>query len=231
MHIFVLHQDPGVAATYLCDGHVIKMTLETAQILSTVARRLNLSTEPSLYRPTHERHPCVQWAGSNAQNYWWLLQHFQELCSQYSRRYRKTHKCESLARHFQAASQEFFRVRNDLRTTFALAMPDRYKVETNRQDLRVAAAVWSYRNYYWNEKIGKIKLDTYYQRPYPTRMGGSRWGDDFLRFARRVQVMESPPLGLSRSETPLEDLQVTTRSVLMVTSDTFNSVRQLWVPA
>lgn len=38
LNIFVLHEDPALAAQYACDMHVSKMVTETAQILSTIHR-------------------------------------------------------------------------------------------------------------------------------------------------------------------------------------------------
>ena len=38
MNIFFLDEDPKYAAQMQCDKHVVKMVLETAQMLSTAAR-------------------------------------------------------------------------------------------------------------------------------------------------------------------------------------------------
>ena len=38
MNIFFLHRNPKIAARMQCDKHVVKMVLETAQMLSTAAR-------------------------------------------------------------------------------------------------------------------------------------------------------------------------------------------------
>ena len=37
MNKFILDRDPVLAAQYQCDKHVVKMVLETAQIMSTIA--------------------------------------------------------------------------------------------------------------------------------------------------------------------------------------------------
>ena len=39
MNIFHLHKDPKICAKYHCDKHVVKMILETAQMLSTAYQR------------------------------------------------------------------------------------------------------------------------------------------------------------------------------------------------
>jgi hypothetical protein len=41
MNIFYLHPNPEVCAKHHCDKHVVKMTLETAQLLSTVPHVLD----------------------------------------------------------------------------------------------------------------------------------------------------------------------------------------------
>ena len=41
MNIFYLHPDPTIAAQMMCDKHVLKMVLETAQLLSTAHRELD----------------------------------------------------------------------------------------------------------------------------------------------------------------------------------------------
>ena len=56
MNIFVLHKDPAVAATMACDKHVVKMILETAQMLCTAARALG-SDAP--YGATHKKHHAL----------------------------------------------------------------------------------------------------------------------------------------------------------------------------
>ena len=75
MNIFVLDSDPKVAATMLCDKHVVKMILESAQMLSTVA---HTNGHIPRYRPTHSKHPCTLWAGESKSNWQWLVA--QEIC-------------------------------------------------------------------------------------------------------------------------------------------------------
>ena len=41
MNIFYVDQDPVVAAQMMCDKHIIKMILESAQMLCSVKRRLD----------------------------------------------------------------------------------------------------------------------------------------------------------------------------------------------
>ena len=55
MNLFILHEDPAVSATYHCDKHVIKMILESAQLLCSTLNMLGYDTP---YKTTHKNHPC-----------------------------------------------------------------------------------------------------------------------------------------------------------------------------
>lgn len=98
MNIFWLDNDPQKAARDQCNKHVVKMTLETAQILCHVCHVYN----PTLKIPygklgkAHHNHPSVLWAMESKSNYKWLCTHGLELAHEYTRRYKKTHKSEAV---------------------------------------------------------------------------------------------------------------------------------------
>ena len=69
MNIFYLDQDIQTCAVAHCDKHVIKMILESAQILCSV---LHKTGQDAPYRLTHRNHPCVLWAGESLENWLWL---------------------------------------------------------------------------------------------------------------------------------------------------------------
>lgn len=138
MNIFVVDEDPIVAAQQLCDKHVVKMVLETAQMLCTVARQNGFEKAP--YKMAHPKHPCTIWAGKSAKNWEWLLAHGMALCEEYSRRYGKIHKSEAVIRWCSCLPLTF--PEREL-TPFAQAMPAQYKNE---------CVVTAYRAYYQNEK-------------------------------------------------------------------------------
>lgn len=127
MNIFIVDQDPTIAAQSLCDKHVVKMVLETAQIMSTI--------RGGPYKPTHANHPCVLWAAASKANYDWLAEHGLELCREYTRRYHREHKSQAviipLANHCGYPVVGM--------SPFVQCMPDEY-----RGDDPVAA----YRRYY-----------------------------------------------------------------------------------
>lgn len=90
MNIFAVDKNPRTAAEMLCDKHIVKMLLETGQILSTVHRRYGNDDE-RLYKTTHQKHPSTLWAGDSIANYDWLYQHFVALNDEYWYRYGKDH--------------------------------------------------------------------------------------------------------------------------------------------
>lgn len=161
MNIFFLDQDPGIAAQYHCDKHVIKMILETAQILSTANRvldgkeykekvkkrnlkrwKLDDCREDILYKATHVNHPCAIWARECSENYLWLYDLFVALNWEYTNRFRKTHKSMSLGGMLAQLPKNIPPARD---MTFpALAMPEHCRVEND--------PVLSYRIYYVKEK-------------------------------------------------------------------------------
>lgn len=91
MNIFVTSPDPYECARNLDDKRVVKMVLETAQILSTVMSIYGDERAP--YKPTHQNHPCTKWAAEGMANFTWLLDYFDNLCTEYWQRYGRQHKC------------------------------------------------------------------------------------------------------------------------------------------
>ena len=145
MNVFYLDEDPVVAAQYQCDRHVVKMILESAQLLSTAHRVLDGdegADSHSLYKATHKNHPSAIWCRANVHNYNWLYKHFMALCVEYSYRYGKKHLSET-----KLAEPLFFHPNGiplyDNFTAPTPAMPDEYKCDTSLK---------SYRYYYANAK-------------------------------------------------------------------------------
>lgn len=84
MNIFLTSTDPILAAQALDDKRLVKMVLETAQIICT-------ATGIGPYRPTHQHHPVVKWAGEHPSHTWWTIRHFWALSREYAYRYGRTH--------------------------------------------------------------------------------------------------------------------------------------------
>ncbi len=90
MNIFYLDRDPREAARLQCDRHVVKMILETAQLLSTAHNEL--AGGQIAYKSTHKNHPSAVWARESVENYQWLYRHLEALGSEYKQRYGRVHK-------------------------------------------------------------------------------------------------------------------------------------------
>jgi hypothetical protein len=138
MNIFYLHHDPVVAASYLCDKHILKMGIESAQMLST-AHWLSGGSAP--YRKTHANHPSSIWARSSSSHYDWLVRHAYAILNEYTRRYGKPHKTFNVIRHLDIHRPSL------PMTAFVQppqCMPDKFKCNDSIQ---------AYRNFYVHDKI------------------------------------------------------------------------------
>ena len=142
MNIFLLDKNPSKCAAYHCDKHVVKMILESAQMLCTAHWQTG-SEAP--YKPTHVNHPCNLWLLQSLDNYNFLCNLGYELCKEYTRRYGRVHKTQAVIEWCMANLPEI--TSNGL-TPFAQAMPEEYKGKN---------AVKAYRNYYIGEKKGFAK--------------------------------------------------------------------------
>jgi hypothetical protein len=138
MNLFAVHRDPRTAARSLCDRHVVKMTLETAQILCTAAR---LHGHDAPYRATHRHHPCVLWTAARRANWDWVVRHGLALAAEYERRFGRVHSSRAViewARDHAVAPPPGGR-----RQPFPQAMPAAY---------RGPDPVAAYRRFYLAEK-------------------------------------------------------------------------------
>ena len=154
MNIFALDEDPRAAARCLCDKHIPKMCVESAQMMASALLRHGARPEqmPNTktgkpYKGGYHHHPCTVWAGVNRGNYHWLAAHASELCRAYTDRFGKVHACESPIHHMQDMIDW---LPDGLITPHAQAMPDYYK-----RDYHVRA----YREYYMGEKMHFARWD------------------------------------------------------------------------
>lgn len=156
MNIFYLDKNPQIAAQMQVDRHVVKMTLESAQLLCTAHQLLNAYKDPALYKIAHAHHPCSKWVCASLDNYEWLYWHFIALADEYTFRYGKKHLSDIKLREvLQYIPSNIPRIGP---TKPAQAMPDCYKHED---------PVIAYRNYYIGEKQG---FAVWTKRPRPEWM-------------------------------------------------------------
>jgi hypothetical protein len=135
MNIFFLSMVPRRAAQWHCDKHVVKMILESVQMLWTTHHVTGLdsaaATELKPYKPVHRNHPCTIWVRASIANYRWLCCLAAELVMEYHWRFpkgRSVHACEPHLRWLTAHEP---RIPEGPLTWPALAMPDEYKRSPN----------------------------------------------------------------------------------------------------
>ena len=166
MNIFYIHSDPYIAAKAMTNKHVVKMILESAQLLSTAhlaldgVHKVGVSKtgrkqvqyehplKDVLYKSTHLNHPSSVWCRLTSANYKWLYDHFVALCNEYTDRYGKIHMTET----------KLLNVLNKLPnnisagglTEMPQAMDEQYRISGD--------SVAAYRNYYVSTKL-KLQVD------------------------------------------------------------------------
>jgi len=141
MNIFYLDRDPVKAAQVQYNKHVVKMILESAQMLCTAHHHYgNGDNVP--YKKAHYNHPSTIWCRQNASQYMWLYDHMIALGKEYTKRYKKTHltitKCAEVLKQLPPTIPE------TIFTEPPQCMPDQYKV--------IGDSLSAYWNYYEQEK-------------------------------------------------------------------------------
>jgi len=167
MNIFYLDKDPKVCAQYHLDKHVVKMIVEYAQLMSTAHRVLDgkeyfdlskngrrvkryklpdVYLDRVIYKACHINHPSAVWTRASNQNYKWLFKLWNELCKEYTYRYKKQHAT------FMKLAVDLVKTPANIPigefTQPTPAMPDYCKHEDS---------LIAYRKYYINEKMYMAK--------------------------------------------------------------------------
>jgi len=176
MNIFWLDTDLELCAKYHCDKHVVKMILESAQILSSVLHKIGLEAP---YRLTHQNHPCTIWAAKHRGNYRKLYNLLGELHREYQHRYgQKTHKSYLLVESGEIPHPD---------TLDAALFGDNCEISSpapNCTDIKEYPLTMSivdlYRCYYIRTKAKTMSV-TYTNREIPAWLGEDFMGDRFYR--------------------------------------------------
>lgn len=152
MNLFAVDPCPIASAQHLADRHVLKMSVETAQILWTA---LSIAAPHLIvadgYRPTHRGHPVVRWAALSRANAAWAAEHGLALCDEYQHRWgRRVHA----SRGPTERARDLLDLLPDApRSPFALALDDDLRDPSDPHG--------SYRRYL--------------ARKYTSWVGGARW--------------------------------------------------------
>ena len=150
MNIFVLDENPRIAARMHCDKHCVKMIIEHTQMLAAayyhtlgISRKKEIAENQESvnnlffgfprkhedgsdhpYAITHVNHPCTVWTRESIENWNWLTECTKELCLEYTRRYSKTHSVEAIV---DWMIQNPPKLESKKQSPFAKALPDCYK--------------------------------------------------------------------------------------------------------
>ena len=177
MNIFVTDPSPTLSAQVLPDKHVVKMPLESCQMLAIVCSEKRghgygeihkkdgepYNTEKGAFRG----HPCTIWANESNINAWWLVAHAMALCEEYTHRYGKVHSCEKTV--LEAGHLIPFTLERP--KSFAFAGPDEFKYDSSIDTLTkykryIASKPWVKDNYLripdrkpdWVEALGVVNV-------------------------------------------------------------------------
>lgn len=117
MNIFVLDENPQIAAQMHCDKHCNKMIIEHTQMLcATYYHTIGISRKKEIvdnqdvvnmlfadfprkkedgsdhpYAITHVNHPCTIWTRESKSNWFWLLECTKSLCDEFEKRWKHKH--------------------------------------------------------------------------------------------------------------------------------------------
>lgn len=175
MNIFILSENPIDAAQMLHNRHVVKMILESAQMIScTIRAKPNgekffndwshiikqeidepdfvIETIHSLLKITHQNHPANVWLREKPENFYWLTRHLSALLDEYFFRFEKIHEYRQNATLYLLFAKKCMEIEygSDISdwpkpSDFELCMPTCYKSPHS--------ATQSYQNYYIREKL------------------------------------------------------------------------------
>ena len=140
MNIFALDKCPIKSAQLQHDKHVVKMVLESAQMLCSAFDREKFDVP---YKWAHYNHPCTVWSRTNQSNFGWLSLHGFALAKEYTHRYGKIHKSQAVIEWCMDKAKEINLPEHEI-TPFQQCMPEEYK----NQD-----SVQAYKDYYIGTKL------------------------------------------------------------------------------
>ena len=162
MQLFILDYSPEQAARMLCDVHLRKMCMETAQILSTVLYRQGRGCFDGLPKPYNPNHPVIC-AIDSPEKICWVIRYNMSLQREYFRRFGKRHSYFPLCRIYRKL---FFCKSLNLNQEDLNFARDFKEIEIEIPDL-----VQAYREYYRYKKK-KLRHWSYTKSPEPEWLNG-----------------------------------------------------------
>ena len=139
MNIFYLDENPKTAAIMLCDQHIRKMQIESAQMCCTAHWETGGEAP---YKRAHKNHPSTIWTRQSIQHYRWLIVHGLEICNEFTKRYGKHHKTQDVLEWCRDNEPS---IPDGGFTPPPQCMPDQYKMSDT---------IEAYKNFYIQDKVG-----------------------------------------------------------------------------
>jgi hypothetical protein len=137
MNIFVLDENPMIAAQMHCDKHVSRMILDYTQMLYAA----HVLLDGDKYKlSTNAMDQCSKWVRQSYGNYFWVFVLLERLLNEYRFRYKKIHSYEN---NLFSLGEAPIYIEYTGTQPFVQCMPLRYHQEDT---------VLAYRDYYWREK-------------------------------------------------------------------------------
>ena len=174
MNIFYLDKCPDKSARLQYNKHVVKMILESAQMLC-VAHHVYGNSNDVPYKEVHLNHPSTRWTRLCRANYMWLYNHMIALGNEYTKRYGKTHLTITKCKDFLAKPPQ--NLPGGEFTQPPQAMPEEFKRD---------CAIHAYWLYYVYDKahICNTAKEKLYDYGYIKNTFG--YSDDLSRYTRTV---------------------------------------------
>ena len=170
MNIFVVDEDPTIAAKSLCDKHINKMAVESVQMLVSALRRhgatdmdVPTTAKGTPHRGGYANHPSTRWAGDSSGNFEWLVLHAIALCDEFTFRYNKNHAC---MKQLDKIVESFSFIPCGDMTDVALCVGGEIHNELGFKTAPIADATSIYRDFYVRDKSDFAKWDK--GRPAPS---------------------------------------------------------------
>lgn len=172
MNLFILDQDPYIAATYYQDLHVNKIIIEGAQMLAAAypLDRLAQDDVPKTQkgrprRHAYQKHPMTIWVTENLSNFQWTIDHITALCNEYEYRFDRP-------RHFTRDFIDWCDTNLPDLPNLPQTLQPQCFTKSFPECLVEGDPVAGYQNYYNTAKTSfkfgsKIKYATWTKRPIP----------------------------------------------------------------
>lgn len=153
MQIFYLDTNLKHSVRYHVNKHVVKMPIESAQVLCTVLRERGEADMS--YKSVYRNHPITRWADSNMLNFHWLNLYGLALCKEYRYRWNRVHATESVLANIYQFTMHYGGIGSTFYNEPPMCVSARFKV---------LSLVNAYRAYYL---ATKSRLFEWSRRPTP----------------------------------------------------------------